>query len=79
VTNMSPAPGTPQTADKAKAAGVISAVGTGVATFVGIWVADTDPFTAKEIAAALVASVVTSGVLGTLTGIVTYKTPNKPA
>jgi predicted lysophospholipase L1 biosynthesis ABC-type transport system permease subunit len=43
-----------------------------VSLFVMAWVADEDPFTAKEIAAAVVAALTTSGVIGAMT----YLTPN---
>jgi hypothetical protein len=35
-----------------------------VVTFVGVWIADTDPFTSKEIAAGLVTAAVGSGLTG---------------
>lgn len=57
----SPAPGTPQTAFKAYAA---TAAGF-VVTFVTFWIADTDPFTAKEVAQGLVTAAVSSGLVGT--------------
>lgn len=47
-----------------------SAAAGALVTFVGIWVADTDPFTAKEAAAAGVAALVASGVVGVPTYIV---------
>lgn len=65
----SPAPGTPQTATKAYVAAGLAAL----VTFVGIWVADADPFTLKEIAAGLVSAVVASGVIG----VGAYYAPNQ--
>ena len=65
----SPEPGTPQTPYKAYAATAVSFV----ATFIGVWVADTDPFTAKEVAAGLVTAAVASG----LTGSATYAVRNR--
>lgn len=67
--NDSPAPGTPQTPYKAYAATVVSFL----ATFIGVWIADTDPFTAKEVAGGLVTAAVASG----LTGGVTYGVRNR--
>lgn len=66
----SPAPGTPQSPSKAIVAGLVS----GLAIFVGIWVADTDPFTAKEVAAGIVTAVIGSG----LTGGGAFWVANKP-
>ena len=43
-----------------------------ISLFVMAWVADTDPFTAKEAAAAAVGALGASGVIGVLT----YATPN---
>lgn len=65
----SPDPGVKQTPYKAYAATAVSFV----ATFVGIWIADTDPFTAKEIAGGLVTAAIASG----LTGGAAYGVPNK--
>lgn len=58
-----------QTNAKAYAATAVSFL----ATFVGVWVADTDPFTAKEIAQGLV----TAGVASGLTGGATYAVRNR--
>lgn len=66
----SPAPGTPQTATKAYVATAISFV----TTFVGVWVADTDPFTAKEVAQGLVTAAVASGLTGGATFVVKNRT-----
>lgn len=43
-----------------------------VSLFVMAWVADTDPFTAKEAAAAAVGALTTSGIIG----VATFFTPN---
>lgn len=67
----SPAPGTPQTGTKAYVATVLAFL----VLFVGQWIADTDPVTAKEVAAWLVYALIGSG----LTGGATYITKNKPA
>lgn len=64
-------PGAPQTSHKAYAATAVAFV----VTFIGVWIADTDPFTAKEIAGGLVTAAVGSG----LTGGATWLTRNKPA
>ena len=69
VEEYSPDPGTPQTGKKA----YVAAAGTAVVTFIGLWVADTDPFTIKEAAQAAVTSVVSSGIIGLLT----YQTKNR--
>lgn len=49
-----------------------SAAGAAVVTFVGMWVADTDPFTVKEAAQAGVAALIASG----LVGVPTYAVAN---
>lgn len=69
MSNLSPDPGVPQTPYKAYAATLLTAI----TTFVGVWIADTDPFTAKEIAGAGVTALIASGV----TGVVTYRVKNK--
>lgn len=66
----SPAPGTPQTGTKAYVASAISFL----AIFVGIWVADVDPFTGKEVAAAIVTALIGSGI----TGGTAYAVKNTP-
>lgn len=53
---------------KAYAATALTAVG----AFVTFWIADTDPFTTKEIGAAALAALAASG----LTGAATYKVRN---
>lgn len=58
----------PSRPHKAYVASALAAVG----TFVAYWVADTDPFTAKEVGQALIAALVASGV----TGGATFKVPN---
>lgn len=45
---------------------------TAVGTFVAYWVADKDPFTAKEVGEAAVAALIASG----LTGGATFRVPN---
>lgn len=69
MSNQTPAPGTPQTGTKAYVATAL----TFITTFVGVWIADTDPFTAKEVAGALVTAAVASGI----TGGATYVTANR--
>lgn len=69
MSNYSPDPGVPQTPTKALAGGVLS----GIIFFVGQWIIDTDPFTAKEIANAAIGAVVASG----LTGVTTYAVKNR--
>ena len=46
----------------------------GLSVFVAAWATDTDPFTSKEIVAALVAAVIGSGVTGGATYAVTNPT-----
>ena len=53
-------PADPKRPWKAYAATALS----GLSVFVAAWVADTDPFTQKEIVAALVAAVIGSGITG---------------
>ncbi len=65
----SPAPGTPQTGTKALVATVLTAA----AAFVVYWVADKDPFTAKDIGEAALSALVASG----LTGAGTFGTQNR--
>lgn len=48
----------------------------GVSTFVAAWVADTDPFTSKEVAAAAIAAVAASGLAGSVTWVVKNKPQN---
>lgn len=60
MSNLSPAPGTPQTPTKAFVSGAL----TFAAAFVSYWIADKDPFTAKEIGEAVLISAVASGVIG---------------
>ena len=63
-------PADPKRPYKAYAATVLA----GLSVFVSAWVADTDPFTTKEIVAALVAAVIGSGI----TGATTYAVVNPP-
>lgn len=56
----SPAPGTPQTPVKAWVAGI----GAFFVGFLGFWIADTDPFTAKEIGQGVLVGLIGSGVIG---------------
>lgn len=56
----------PARPNKAIAATVLTAVG----TFVAYWVADKDPFTAKDAGQAFVAALLTSGVTGGTTFVV---------
>lgn len=47
-----------------------------VGTFVSLWIADTDPFTSKEVAGALLSAAVTSGITGGVTfGVRNPKVP----
>lgn len=66
---MSAAPGTPQTNTKAYVASGLAFL----TTFVGVWIADTDPFTAKEIAGGLITAAIASGI----TGGATYTVKNR--
>jgi hypothetical protein len=56
----SPAPGTPQTGTKAYVAAALSFV----AAFVTYWIADVDPFTAKEVGEAALTGAVAAGLIG---------------
>lgn len=67
-----PVPADPKRPYKAYAATALAAL----SIFVTAWVADTDPFTAKEIAAAVVASLIGSGITGATTFAV--RNPPKP-
>lgn len=60
MSNLSPAPGTPQTGAKAYAATALAFL----SIFVGAWVLDTDPVTAKEVASWLVNAAIGSGITG---------------
>lgn len=60
MSNLSPAPGVPQTPTKS----IVSGVGAGVVAFIGFWIADTDPFTAKEIGQAFLLAIIGSGLIG---------------
>lgn len=68
-TEPSPAPGTPQTKTKAYVATAITAV----TAFVLYWVADEDPFTAKEAAQGAVGALIAAGLVGVPTAVI----PNK--
>lgn len=70
MSNLSPAPGVPQTPTKAYVATIL----TFVASFVTYWIADKDPFTAKEIGEAAVTAAVAAGIIGGGT----YGTKNRP-
>jgi hypothetical protein len=59
----SPEPGTPQTGYKAYVATGLSFL----ATFGGFWIADTDPFTSKEVVQGLITAGVSSGIIGAAT------------
>lgn len=63
MSNMSPAPGVPQTPTKAYTATALSVL----ATFGTAWVADVAPFTAKEAVASAIAALVAGGVIGGVT------------
>jgi hypothetical protein len=70
MSGYSPAPGTPQTSDKAiwsAVVGFLVAVG-------GYYVADDDPFTRKELVEAFLLGLIATG----LTGGVTFAVKNKP-
>lgn len=60
MSNPSPAPGTPQSAHKAYIATALTAIG----TFVSFWIADVDPFTAKEIGQGCLLALIASGLTG---------------
>lgn len=66
----SPNPGVPQTATKS----IVSGVGAGVVAFLGFWIADTDPFTSKEIGQAVLLGLIGSGLIGGAT----YAARNSP-
>jgi hypothetical protein len=78
MSNLSPAPGVPQTGTKAKYAGVVSAGLTFVGAVLAYWIADADPFTAKEFGEAVLTGAVAAGVIGGGTGVATYNAQNKP-
>ena len=69
INQPSPEPGTPQTPTKAYVATAL----TFITTFAGVWIADTDPFTAKEVAGGLITAAIASGI----TGGATYAIRNK--
>lgn len=77
MSNLSPAPGTPQTADKAKWAGIISAALAFAAAFLAYWIADVDPFTSKEVGEAVLTSAIAAGVIGGGTGATAFNVQNK--
>jgi len=60
MTDASPAPGVPQTGTKAWVATGASAV----VGFVLFWIADEDPFTAKEAAQGAVSALIGAGLVG---------------
>jgi hypothetical protein len=70
MSNNSPAPAVKQTGYKAYAATAVSFL----ATFAGVWIADTAPFTAKEAVGGLITAAIASG----LSGGATYFIRNKP-
>lgn len=70
MSNLSPAPGTPQTGYKAYVATALAFI----TIVVSAWIGDDDGVTAKEIAGWIVSGVIGSG----LTGAVTYGVQNKP-
>jgi len=78
MSTMSPTPGTPQTSDKAKWAGIVSGALTFVASILAYWIADADPFTSKEFGEAVLIAAVTAGVIGGGTGAATHSVTNKP-
>lgn len=65
----SPAPGTPQTGYKAYVATALTVV----VSFVMWWVADEDPFTAKEAAEGAVGALIAGGLVGGGTFVVKNK------
>lgn len=69
MSDYSPAPGVPQTGTKAYVATGLTVV----VAFVLQWVADEDPFTAKEMANAAVLALVSGGVVG----VPTYAAKNR--
>jgi hypothetical protein len=70
MSNLSPAPGTPQTPTKAYAATALAFL----TVVLSAWIADDGGVTAKEIVAWIVSAAIGAG----LTGGVTYKVQNKP-
>ena len=68
-----PVPADPRRPWKAYIATAVSAL----SIFVTAWVSDTDPFTAKEIGAAVVAALLGAGLTGA--GTFAIKNPPKPA
>ena len=71
MSNHSPAPGVPQTATKAYASAALSFA----AAFLAYWIADKDPFTAKEIGEAALTGAIAAGFVGGGT----YKVKNRRA
>jgi hypothetical protein len=69
MSNLSPMPGTPQTAYKAIAATSLAMV----AAFIAFWIGDDDPFTKKDAGEAFLAALAAGG----LTGIPTYAVKNR--
>lgn len=70
MSNLSPAPGVPQTGTKAYVAAALSFI----VAFGVYWIADKDPFTAKDMGEAAISGLVASGLIGGST----YKVKNKP-
>ena len=70
MSGYSPAPGTPQTPYKA----YVSAALSFVYAFVAYWIADVEPFTAKEAGEAALSGAVAAGLIGSGT----YAVKNKP-
>lgn len=70
MSNLDPnTPATPEVKDDPKRPNkaIVTAVGSAVLTFGASWVADTDPFTAKEAVNAGIAAILLGGTLGGIT------------
>ncbi len=73
MSDVSPAPGTPQSATKAYIATGLAFLGVFLTALLAEWT-DTDPLSARDFVVALAAGVVSGGV----TGGVTYQVANRP-
>lgn len=73
MSNLSPAPGVPQTGTKAYIATGIAFVGAFLTALLAQWT-DSDPLQARDFIVALAAAIAS----GVLTGIGAYMVPNQP-